>query len=97
MKQAGLVAGLFLCPPRPEASDVTASCLQFQRHFEALIRKLQGDLLYAGASERLRDGHQLPLPARRQDNVGTVVFTENDEEIGHYTLIVVETAAPFKR
>ena len=95
MKQAGLVAGLFLCPPRPEASDVNASRLQFQRHFETLIRKLQGDLLYAGASEDYATAITFRFPQGGKTTWG-LVFTESDEEIEHYTLIVVETATPFR-
>lgn len=76
-------------------SDLNASRLQFERHFGALVSKLQGELLFAGASEEYPLAMSFRFPQNGKTSWG-LVFTQNDEEIEHYTLVVVDTAAPFK-
>lgn len=74
--------------------SLNASRLQFQRHFEGVMRNLNGEPVFAGRTEE----HEYATTFRFPKNGKTawaVASTNNSNEIHHYKLLIVETAQPW--
>lgn len=75
-------------------SEVNASRLQFQRYFEALVKKSGGEIVHSGQTDEYRYAVSFKFPRNGKLAWG-LVSTTNDNEIYHYRQVFVETNEPW--
>ena len=71
-------------------NEVNASRLQFQRYFEALVKKAGGEIVHSGQTDEYRYAISFKFPRNGKLAWG-LVSTTNDNEIYHYRQVFVET------
>lgn len=72
-------------------SNVNASRLQFQRHFEKLQAAVGGELIFAGKSDDYRYSYTFRFP-KNGKTVWVLASTSDSEDIHYYRLAIVESA-----
>jgi hypothetical protein len=73
-------------------SEVNASRLQFQRHFESVMRKLGGELVFAGKTEDFAFAFTFRFP-KNGKTAWVLAHTNNSpSDIHYYALEILETS-----
>lgn len=71
--------------------DVTASRLQFQRHFEAIARNLGGEVVFMGRTEDVSYAFTFRYPKNGKTAWALAQTKSSPDDIRYYSLEIVET------